>query len=100
MVLLGRRSSRVQSVVPNDDLPEQAVGFVLRTGGEQQFVRLCRVAVAEAQRPQPVDDDRVSVAVAQLAETPTGHRVEGVDATVAEVADEQGTAEPTEVRRC
>jgi hypothetical protein len=50
-----------------DDLPEQAVAFVVGPGGEQQLAGFGGVAVAEPQAPQPVDHDRLAVWPAQLA---------------------------------
>ena len=65
-----------------------------RTGG---------VAVAEADAPEPVDDDRRSSSVAQLAglgEVPIRRLGECVDASVAEVADEEVAARLTEAGGC
>ena len=53
-------------------------------------------AVAELQRPQPVDRDRPAVLVAQGAEEAAVERVVGVDAPVAEVADQQRAARGAE----
>ena len=56
-------------------------------------------AVAERQRPEPLDGDGVALGVGELAEEGAGAWVEGVDAPVAEVADQQGVAERAEPGR-
>src|SRR6478752_865000 len=55
---------------------------------------------AETQGPEPVDGNRFSSGLAQLAEVRTGLGVEGVDASVAEVANEQCAAQSAEAGRC
>src|SRR5262252_8879004 len=82
-----------------DDLAEQAVRLAVRASGEEQFVGLRRVPVAEPQSPQAVDDDRLAIGLPQLAGPSAGVRVVDVDVTVAEVSNEQITAELAEVRR-
>src|SRR6266545_8116450 len=81
------------------DRAEQAVCFVVDAGGEQQRGAVAGDAVAEAQRPQALDLDRAAVLVPQPSEERAGLRVVGVDAAVAEVADQQRAAEATEPRR-
>ena len=44
-----------------NDLPEQAVRFAIRSGGEDELVRLGGVSVAEHKAPEPIDDDRPAV---------------------------------------
>src|SRR5215469_15760947 len=82
-----------------DDLAEQAVRLVVRAGGEEQLAGLRRVPVAEPQTPQAVDDDRLAIGLPQLAAASAVVRVVDVDLTVAEVSNEQITAELAEVRR-
>src|SRR5215467_7368408 len=82
-----------------DDLAEQAVRFAVGAGGEEQFVGLRRVPVAEPQTPQAVDDDRLAIGLPQLTAASAVVRVVDVDVTVAEVSNEQITAELAVVRR-
>src|SRR5437870_2011644 len=82
------------------DRAEEAVGLVIRAGGEEQpAARSGGVVVPELERPQAVDRDRPAVAAAQLAavlELPVRQLGIGVDLAVAEVADEEIAAEATE----
>src|SRR6058998_3628245 len=76
------------------DRAEEAVVLVVRAGGEEQRVHrtVRRRAVAELQRPQPVDRQRLPVGRAQLAavlELPVRQLLVRVDLAVAEVPDEQ-----------
>src|SRR6516162_11952773 len=82
-----------------DDLAEQAVRLAVRASGEEQFAGLRRVPVAEPQTPQAVDDDRLAIGLPQLAAAGAVVRVVDVDLTVAEVSNEQITAELAEARR-
>src|SRR5207249_812443 len=81
--------------------PEQPVALVVDPGGEEE--RVARAVVgdspAERDRPKAVDGDRTVVGAAQLAEELAGRGVHGVDAAVAEVADQEVAAEAAEVRR-
>jgi hypothetical protein len=66
-------------------------------GGEEERVGVpAGVAVAEGEPPQPRDGDRPAALVAERAEEGAGRRFEGVDAAVADVADEQGDADRAE----
>src|SRR6266513_2507904 len=89
-----------------NDRAEQAVRLVVWPGGEEQRVRWpCASAVAEAKRPQALDLQRRAASTVQhaaalvLAVAKRIVRIVGVDAAVAEVADEQIVAEGTEVSR-
>src|SRR5258708_34909789 len=79
--------------VLDDDLSEQAVGFPIGPGGEDQLVGLGGVPVAELQAPEPVDDDRLAVHPSQLAQVRARHGVVDVDVAVTEVPHEQVSAE-------
>src|SRR6476619_7017540 len=83
------------------DRAEQAVVLAVRTRGEEKGVRgTGSVAVAELERPQPLDHHRVTVSTLQAAlevERTARLRLEGVDHAVAEVADQQVAAELAEV---
>src|SRR5438552_18937391 len=85
---------RVSAV--RDDLAEQAVRLAVRASGEEQFVGLRRLAVAEPEAQQAVDDDRLVIGLPQLAGARAVVRVVDVDVTVAEVSNEQITAELAE----
>jgi len=79
---------------------DEAVGLMSRSGGEDECVGVAEHAVAEVHAPEPVDDDRPMVLVAERAEELAGAGVEGVDQPVTEVADEQRAAEAAEALRC
>src|SRR6516164_118488 len=57
------------------------------------------MVVAERQRPQIGNGDGASIAIRELAEKSSVHRIEGVDVAVAIVGDKQSAAERTEIRR-
>src|SRR5258707_11725789 len=82
--------------VLDDDLSEQAVGFTIGPGGEDQFAGLGGVPVAESQAPEPIDDDRLAVRPPQLAQVRARHGVVDVDVAVTEVPHEQVSAELAE----
>ena len=82
-----------------NDLPEQAVRFAIRSGGEEELVCLGGVPVAEAEAPEPIDDDRPAALLPQLAQVRAGGWTVDVDVSIPEVADEQIPAEPTETGR-
>src|SRR6478672_6212679 len=89
------RSSAVVSG-GDGDLAEQPVVLVVRACGEVEVVGVTRpAAVPEADAPEAVDRDRLAVVALEL---PLGLplavllRLEDVDLTVAEVADEQVAA--------
>src|SRR5262245_40505875 len=78
------------------DRAEQAVLFVVDSGREQQGRRVAGYAVAEAQRPQPIDLDRVTVLVPEAPDEFATSWLVGIDTAVTEVADQQGAAEAAE----
>ena len=89
-----------------NDRAEQAVRLIVRPGGEEQRVhRPCASAVAEAKRPKALDLQGRPAGTVQHAEVlilavvKYIRRIVGVNAAVAEVADEQVVAEGTEVSR-
>src|SRR5439155_14665269 len=85
------------------DRPEQAVLLAVRAGGEEECVRRAVVgdcALAELERPEPVDRQDLVAARPQLAdelEAAVQLRLERTDLPIAEVADEQVAAEAAEV---
>src|ERR1700724_4011815 len=82
-----------------NDLPEQAMRLAVRPGGEEELVCLGGVPVAEAEAPEPIDDDRPAARLLQLAQMPASGRTVDIDVSVPEVADEQIPAEPAETGR-
>jgi hypothetical protein len=79
------------------------VALLVRAGREEERPGRPRVAtVAEAERPPPVDRERLAVRTAQLAavgELSVRELLVGVDLPVAEVAEEQVTAEARGVQK-
>src|SRR5579884_737197 len=76
---------------------EEAVRFVVNPGGEIEFVGVADEAVAEGDTPQAVNCDRIVVEVFKLTQESLGVGVEGIDAPIAEVADEQIVAESAKI---
>jgi hypothetical protein len=67
---------------------EQTVAFPVRSGGEIERVDGAAVAtVPEPDAPESIDDDGPAVRRAHLIDKCSGHRIVGVDAAVAEVAN-------------
>src|SRR5438132_5410553 len=86
------------SVVLGLQHTEQAMALATDACGEEQLVeRTGGGAVAKAERPQPADEDGVAVLVRQRAAECSADGVERVDTTVAEISDEQVSAETTEL---
>src|SRR5438046_4632234 len=85
------------------DRAEEPVRFVVRARGEEERpARACADAVAELERPEPVDCERLAIGSAQLAavlEVAVRLQRVGVYLAVAEVADKQVVGEPTKARR-
>src|SRR6516162_7608017 len=66
---------------------KQAVRLVIRAGGEIKRVRSpSRAAVAEPDGPQPVDENRLPLAIAHLVNKLAALKIVGVDVAVAEVS--------------
>src|SRR6202140_4231180 len=79
---------------------EQTVLLAVRAGGEiKRIGRPSIAAVAEHDGPQPLDEDRLPLGVAHLAKKPAAVRIEGVDMAVAEISDQDGAAQFTEITR-
>src|SRR5262249_39924316 len=91
------------------DHAEQAILLVIDARGEEEGVPTgAAAAVAELDPPQSlvvgaveatVEDQRLAMGVLKLAEEVAVLEFEGVYVTIAEVADQQGLAEPAEVVR-
>ena len=56
-------------------------------------------AVAEPDGPQSVDNDRLRVRLAHLADKFAAVRVEGIDLTIAKISDPQRTAQFAKIGR-
>src|SRR5207244_2101178 len=83
------------------DQAEQSVILVVRTSREiEDVLQACSCAVPEADPPQPIDQNQTIIrALNHATSLPTiPNPGQHVDPPVAEVADEQVTAELTEVR--
>src|SRR5260370_17566000 len=79
---------------------EQTVLLVVRAGGEIKRVGPAPIAaVANLEGPQSVDDDRLGIGVAHLAQRLPAHKIEGVDIAVAEISDPQRAPQVTEISR-
>src|ERR1035437_1919116 len=83
------------------DLAINSVSFVVRAGGEKQFrgETTIRVLASEAQAPESADHYRSAGLVQERAFQFPADRIEGMDPTIAEVADQEAMAERTEVPR-
>src|SRR5713101_187999 len=83
------------------DPAKQAVGVIIRTGGKEELVGLAAVpAVSELNSPELVDDDRLTMRIAQRAEKRSRLGIERVDAAVGNVVgDQQSAAERAKISR-
>src|SRR4029078_137495 len=80
------------------ELTEETVHFIVRAGGEVERVGVARrYSVSKLDGPQTVDGDGPALFVAQRAGK-VSVRAIGVDAAIAEIADENVSAELAEVR--
>src|SRR6266567_7415216 len=79
---------------------EEAVLLTVRTGSEVDGIgATAGASVADPQTPQPVNQDHLSLGIDDRAEELTGTGIESVDATVAEVADQNRAGKLAEARR-
>src|SRR5262249_3651047 len=79
---------------------KEPVGLVLGPGGIVERLGIAgRRAVAEREAPDILNHERMARAFAQSTELLAAGWVEGVDAAVAEVADQQVAAEGSKARR-
>ena len=78
-----------------------SVGFIVRASGEKQLVAQATVQViaSETQPPEAADRKRSAGRVQERAYQFSVDRIEGMDQTIAEVADQQAMAERTEIPR-
>src|SRR3954447_12732212 len=90
-VMLGRRREHA----------EQPMRLVLDPGGEVERMGMAVwTGIAGNERPQAVDLDRVAGSVAEHAHELAGVGVEGVDAAIAEIADQEVAGKTPESFRC
>src|SRR5438552_392492 len=77
----------------------QPIGFVIGSRGKEERIDgLPLVPIPEGDAPKTVDRERLAVHILQLAPGIAAREIERVDATVAEIADEQVAAELAESR--
>src|SRR5215472_13477335 len=89
LMLLGRQAA------------EQTVGLAIGAGRKVQCVDGSAIAaVAEPEGPQSVDNDRLRVRLAHLADKFAVVGIEGIDLTIAKISDPQRTAQFAEIGRC
>src|SRR5436190_15505588 len=85
------------------DRSQQAVRFLEGTGREEEPVlRSGAGTIAELKRPQAVDLERRPILAMQWTQEQrfaAGREIVGIDAAIAEIADEQHAAESTELAR-
>ena len=82
------------------DPSEQAISFVIDTGGKEEVIgRTRQASVAEGERPQAINGDGLTLVVLQLSEKATRGRSECVDAPIAEVSHQQSVAESAKAGR-
>src|SRR5262245_59119294 len=83
-----------------DEAPEETVLPTVRTGSEDDRVGVAAdLSVANAQAPQPVDQDRLAKRIHHRPEERAAAWIERVNAAVAEVADQNRAGEGAEARR-
>jgi hypothetical protein len=82
-----RRRLRNKVLVADADFAEEAMCLISDSGGKDQRLRAAKDAVAEAQRPQAVDQDGVAVPILELAAKCACLKVVGVDGAVAKVTN-------------
>src|SRR4029077_5089748 len=83
-----------------DEIPEEAIVFVVDAGGEVECARYrIQRARGEAEPPQTENRKWLGQVVQQPPFEVTGRAIVGIDAPVAEVADQDVAAEGAEGRR-
>src|SRR5262245_5073395 len=97
---LNARSTAWCSRCDRGEAAEDAVLLSVRTSREVDRVGgTAGASVADVKGPQPVDQDRLSLGVDDLAEELARVRIEGVDTTVPEIADQNVAGKLAEARR-
>src|SRR5260370_30495572 len=86
--------------VEGRDGAEEAVDFIVDTGGEKRSVGWSGASVvAESERPQAVDGHERAIGILHEADELVGEAVERRDPSAAEIADENGVAELAKIAR-
>src|SRR6266699_708650 len=97
---LNTRRSTWRTECDWSEAAEEAVLLTVRTGSEVDGIgATAGASVADPQTPQPVNQDHLSLGIDDRAEELTGTGIESVDATVAEVADQNRAGKLAEARR-
>src|SRR5438876_11981672 len=79
---------------------EKTVLLLLNPGSEKEDVGWpSGLAIAERQRPETINGDRLALGVSELATQGVGAEIKSIDAAIAKVANEQIMAESAETCR-
>src|SRR5215469_670508 len=80
------------------NLPKEAMCFTINTGSEEEFVvSTCIRIVTELQGPQTINRNWSVCLVSELAKKLASIQIIRIDATVAEIADQQGITEQPKI---
>ncbi len=80
------------------DLPKEPIRFIIDTCREEQFVVFaCIRIVTKAQCPQVVNRNGIVCLVSELTEKLASIQIIRIDATIAEIADQQGITEQAKI---
>src|SRR5207244_1032260 len=80
------------------NLPKEPICLIVDTCREEQFVGTARIhTITEDQCPQVINRNWIARLVSELAEEGTVVRINGIDATVTEIADQQVITEPAKI---
>src|SRR5438105_1533932 len=72
--------------------------FIIDTSSEEEFVGCTRsCSITELQGPQAINRDGIACPATELAEEGTVVRIDGIDATVTEIADQQVITESAKI---
>src|SRR5438067_775586 len=72
--------------------------LILNTSREEQLVGLAAAStIAEGQCPEPIEHEWLAVLVSKYTQRCSRCRIECIDATTTEIADQQIVAEATEI---
>src|SRR6266571_6330999 len=85
---------------PHSNLPKEPIRLIVDTCGEEKFVvQACIRIVTKAQCPQIINRNWGVGLVSELAEKLASIQIIRIDATVAEIADQQGITEQAKISR-
>jgi len=97
----GSRHPFVMAIRSTDErnLPKEPIGLIVDTCSEEQFVvEACIRIVPKAQCPQVINCNGSVGLVSELAEKLARIQIIRIDATVTEIADQQGITERAKIR--